>query len=188
MHCKHSNNSFAVKCYLFQDETDPLRYLSWADGFIIVYSITDRASFDKARDSLVKVTDHLKTSSRQCPLALVGNKIDLERYRVISKAEGQTLATDFEAAFYESTAAEEFEYVEDLFHGMIHAIQRERGERNVPFQPLYISDERYNAAQRNRPRSPRNSTDGKKEDKNQPKKNTPSFKLSKLRKNFNIFN
>ena len=176
-----------VPVFLFQDETDPLRYLRWADGFIVVYSITDRSSFDKARDNLVTVADHLKTSSRQCPLALVGNKIDLERYRVISKAEGQTLASDFEATFYESTAAEEFEYVEDLFHGMIHAIQRERGERNFPFQPLYISEDRYSAAQRNRPRSPRSSTDAKKEDKNQPKKNTPSFKL-RFGKNFKIFN
>ena len=172
--------------FLFKDDSDPLRYLRWADGFMVVYSITNRASFEKARAYLLTVADHLKISSRDCPLAVVGNKIDLERYRVISKADGQTLANDFEATFYESTAAEEFEYVEDLFHGMIHAIQRERGERNFPFQPLYISEEKYNAAQRNRPRSPRNSTDGKKDDKNQPKKNTPSFKL--FSKNFKIFN
>lgn len=153
---------------------------------MVVYSITDRNSFDKARDYLVTVAEYLKTSSRDCPLALVGNKIDLERYRVISKADGQTLASDFEATFYECSAAEEFEYVEDIFHGVIHAIQRERGERNVAFQPLYISEEKYNAAQRNRPRSPRNSTDGKKDDKSPAKKNTPSFKL--FSKNFKIFN
>lgn len=153
---------------------------------MIVYSITDRSSFEKAREYLATVAEYLKTSSRDCPLALVGNKIDLERYRVISKADGQSLASEYEATFYECTAAEEFEYVEDIFHGMIHAIQRERGERNFPFQPLYISEEKYSTAQRNRPRSPRNSTVEKKDDKNQPKKNTPSFKL--FSKNFKIFN
>ena len=153
---------------------------------MIVYSITDRSSFDKARDYMTVVAEHLKAFSRDCPLALVGNKIDLERYRVISKADGQTLAGEFEATFYECTAAEEFEFVENIFHGVIHAIQRERGERSLTFSPLYISEEKYNAAQRNRPRSPRNSTDSKKEDKNQPKKTTPSFKL--FSKNFKIFN
>ena len=152
---------------------------------MVVYSITDRNSFDKARAYMVTVAEHLKASSRDCPVALVGNKIDLERYRVISKADGQTLATEFEATFYECTAAEEFEFVEDIFHGVIHAIQRDRGERSLTFSPLYISEEKYTAAQRNRPRSPRNSTDVKKDDKSPIKKNTTSFKLFS---NFKIFN
>ena len=162
-----------------------MRYLRWADGFMVVYSITDRNSFDKARAYMVTVAEYLKTSSRDCPVALIGNKIDLERYRVISKADGQTLATEFEATFYECTAAEEFEFVEDIFHGVIHAIQRDRGERSLTFSPLYISEEKYTAAQRNRPRSPRNSTDVKKDDKSPIKKNTTSFKLFS---NFKIFN
>ena len=64
-----------------QEDSDPGRYLRWADGFLIVYSITHRQSFDTARDYLESISIYLKGQGRECPLALVGNKIDLERYR-----------------------------------------------------------------------------------------------------------
>jgi GTPase SAR1 family protein len=55
--------------------------LKWADAFLVVYSITNRPSFEKAREYLDTITQYLKTNSKECPVALVGNKIDLERYR-----------------------------------------------------------------------------------------------------------
>jgi len=48
---------------------------------MVVYSITDRNSFETARSYLLRVTDHLKNTGKDCPVALVGNKSDLERYR-----------------------------------------------------------------------------------------------------------
>ena len=104
--------------------------------------------------------------------------------RQISKADGQTLCCEYDGMFYESTAAEEFEFVEDIFHGLIHSIQRQRGERTLAYAPLFISEDRLHT-QRNRPRSPRNSTE-KKDDKSQNKKNPTSFKL--FNKSFKIFN
>ena len=69
--------------YLFfsQEDGDPCRYTKWADGFMVVYSITSRLSFHKAREYLEIITNYLKSNSRDSPVALVGNKIDLERYR-----------------------------------------------------------------------------------------------------------
>lgn len=103
--------------------------------------------------------------------------------RQIHKDEGNNLAAEFDSLFFETTAAEEFEYVEDVFHGLIHEIQRERGERPLHLQPLFISEDKL--AARGRPKSPRSNTD-KKEERPQSKKTSPSFKL--FNKSFKIFN
>ncbi|KAL5004577.1 hypothetical protein ScPMuIL_018033 [Solemya velum] len=167
-----------------KEGTDTMRYLKWADAFMAVYSITNRPSFEKARDYLDLIHQHLKANSKElCPLALVGNKIDLERYRQIHKDEGHTLAGEYDCLFFETTAAEEFEYVEDVFHGVVHEIQRERGERPPHLQPLFISEDKL--ASRGRPKSPRSAGE-KKDERPQSKKTSPSFKL--FNKSFKIFN
>lgn len=57
------------------------RYLRWADAFLIIYSITNNRSFVKAKEYLDSVTSYLKCNNKDTPVALVGNKVDLERYR-----------------------------------------------------------------------------------------------------------
>lgn len=162
-----------------KENGDPNRYLRWADAYIIVYSITNRPSFEKARELIEDVKSHVK----DVPMALVGNKIDLERYRQISKEEGSALSTELDCLFFETTAAEEFEYVEDVFHGVLHEVQREKA---LNFQPLFISEEKFSVAQRGgRPKSPKVIVD-KKDDKGPAKKNSTSFKL--FNKSFKIFN
>jgi hypothetical protein len=105
-------------------------------------------------------------------------------FRKINKDEGTALATEFESTFYETTAAEEYEYVEGVFHGVIHDIHREKGDRgHFYFQPLFISEGNFHAAHRGK--SPRTAPE-KKDDKAPTKKNTSSFKL--FQKSFKIFN
>jgi len=53
-----------------------------ADGFIIVYSITDRRSYQKAVDLLYSIRADIANTK---PVILVANKSDLERSRVIGK-------------------------------------------------------------------------------------------------------
>ncbi|CAG2233848.1 RASL12 [Mytilus edulis] len=162
-----------------KETSDQNRYLRWADAFIIVYSITNSGSFENARGYLQDV----KTHAKDVPVALVGNKIDLERYRQTSKEEGSALATEFDCLFYETTAAEEFEYVEDVFHGVLHEIQKERSQLN--FQPLFISEEKFHVGHKGaRPKSPKVVVD--KKDEKPVKKNSTSFKL--FNKSFKIFN
>lgn len=169
-----------------KEDSDPQRYLRWADAFMVVYSITNRESFQTVRKYLETITQFLKTANKELPVAIVGNKIDLERYRQISKEEGASLAAEYECLFFETTAAEEFEYVEDIFHGLVHEIQRERGEKHIHFQPLFITEEKFQCAQRGgRPKSPRSPAD-RKDDKPGSKKNSSSFKL--FNKSFKIFN
>ena len=60
------------------------RYLKWAGAFVVVYSITSRSSFDIARSYLDSITHFLREAAKSdIPVALVGNKMDLERYRSV---------------------------------------------------------------------------------------------------------
>ena len=72
---------FIVFVCVFQEGSSPDRYLKWADGFIIVYSITNRQSYDMARTYLESVTQYQRITGKEKSVALVGNKMDLERYR-----------------------------------------------------------------------------------------------------------
>ena len=87
------------------DELPTMETLQWADGLLLVYSITDRGSFNfvrKAKQALA-VAD----PEAAMPLALVGNKADMVHLRQVSAEEGEILAKDFECWFSEVTAAEQ---------------------------------------------------------------------------------
>lgn len=62
------------------DDSFPIEQIQWADACIIVYSITDRSSYDNAVKSLGELRQ-LQTS----PSAyLVANKADLDHLREVS--------------------------------------------------------------------------------------------------------
>lgn len=53
------------------------------DGFLIVYSITDRRSFQKSVDLLQEISQHEESQHRA--VVLVGNKSDLVRSRTVGE-------------------------------------------------------------------------------------------------------
>jgi GTPase SAR1 family protein len=62
-------------------------YIRAANGFLVVYSITDRQSFEdleECRERILKVKEEM-----QFPMVLVGNKCDLDSKREVSTLEGQ---------------------------------------------------------------------------------------------------
>jgi len=59
---------------------------------IIVYAINDRKSFFEVQ----KWNNILNKYSRECMKYLIGNKCDLEDYRVVSKEEGEALKDDYD--------------------------------------------------------------------------------------------
>lgn len=119
---------------------NPDRYLKWSDAFVVVYSITCRSSFERARAYLDTLANYHRITSKDKPIVLVGNKMDLERYRQVSKSEGSSLAAQHECAFYETSAAEEFTIVQHVFHAAVRDIIRER-VRQMPLQPLIILED-----------------------------------------------
>lgn len=107
-------------CPKSEDELPSAETLQWADGLLLVYSITDRSSFNfvrKAKDTLA-VADPEATM----PLAMVGNKADMVHLRQVSTEEGEILAKDFECWFSEVSAAEQVTQVAESFHELCREV------------------------------------------------------------------
>ncbi|MGH0128219.1 UNVERIFIED_CONTAM: hypothetical protein FKN15_044931 [Acipenser sinensis] len=117
------------------------RYLNWANAFIVVYSIENRRSFEACRLYLDTVSIHTKGVQQEYPVILLGNKLDMERYRQVSKSDGLSLASKYGCLFYEVSACLDFDSVQRVFHEAAREVRRET-ERNLPVRPLFISEEK----------------------------------------------
>ncbi|KAL2719675.1 ras-related and estrogen-regulated growth inhibitor isoform X2 [Vespula squamosa] len=107
-------------CPKSDDEMPSMETLQWADGLLLVYSITDRTSFNfvrKAKEALA-VAD----PEAAMPLAMVGNKADMVHLRQVSAEEGEILAKDFECWFSEISAAEQVVQVAESFHELCREV------------------------------------------------------------------
>jgi len=72
------------------------------DGFLLVYSIISKSSFEEVRllyDKILRTKDTDKV-----PLVLVGNKCDLATGRDVETSEGEDLARSWDCPFYETSA------------------------------------------------------------------------------------
>ncbi|KAM9228803.1 ras-related and estrogen-regulated growth inhibitor-like protein [Dugong dugon] len=96
--------------------------LHWADGFVIVYDISDRSSFAFAKALIYRIrepqTSHCKRAVESAVL-LVGNKQDLCHMREVGWEEGQKVALDNRCQFCELSAAEQSLEVEMMFTSII---------------------------------------------------------------------
>ena len=76
-------------------------YYNKSDGFIIVYDITNKSSFD----SIVNWVEDIKElASNDNKNIILGNKCDLESERKINKEEGDNLAKKYNCQFFEVSA------------------------------------------------------------------------------------
>ncbi|XP_051010587.1 ras-related and estrogen-regulated growth inhibitor-like protein [Acomys russatus] len=99
--------------------------LHWADGFVIVYDISDRPSFAFAKGLIYRIREPPTTPCRRVvepAVVLVGNKQDLCHVREVGWEEGQELAIDFHCQFCELSAAEQSLEVEVTFLRLIKDI------------------------------------------------------------------
>ncbi|XP_071038506.1 uncharacterized protein [Parasteatoda tepidariorum] len=90
------------------------------DAYIVVYSITDRNSFEKAIDILFKLRDRGCTINKA--VILVGNKSDLVRTRAITVDEAKSIACSYECKFIETSAAINHQ-VDELLVGVVTQIR-----------------------------------------------------------------
>lgn len=101
--------------------------LNWADGVVLVYSITDRASFNFIKQVWQHIQDVKGSHSKDLPMVLLGNKGDMVHLRQVSSEEGEILAKDFDCNFGEVAAADQVTEVADAFHELcrdVHAARR----------------------------------------------------------------
>ncbi|XP_058629519.1 ras-related and estrogen-regulated growth inhibitor-like protein isoform X2 [Onychostoma macrolepis] len=96
--------------------------IHWADGFVVVYDISDRTSFLTAKAIVHLIRElHLGGSKRDADsvIFLVGNKQDLCHMREVDREEGQKLASEARCQFYELSAAEHYQEVVLMFSKIV---------------------------------------------------------------------
>ena len=102
-------------------------------GFILVYSIASRATFERLevfRQAMLKVKRHRPV------FMLVGNKCDKQYEREVSREEGAAMARDFGCRFLE-TSAKTAQNVEKLFTDLVRLLRssKENVDRGGPAPP-----------------------------------------------------
>jgi small GTP-binding protein len=109
-----------------QDDFAPMRtsYMRQGKGFIIVYAIDDRASFEEVEVFHRDLTRTKGTTN--VPVVICGNKCDLEDKRVVSKAEGEELASKLAAQFYETSALANIN-IENAFKTLVKETRKQSG-------------------------------------------------------------
>jgi small GTP-binding protein len=93
-------------------------YYKGAKGAFIVYDITNRLSFESV-DKWIQ--DLNLNSDKNITLLLIGNKIDLEDKRDVTKEEGEEKAKSFGLAFLE-TSALTGENIDKVFDHMLKEV------------------------------------------------------------------
>ncbi|KAG9330576.1 hypothetical protein JZ751_023827 [Albula glossodonta] len=84
--------------------------VDWADGFIVVYNISDRLDVG-------------------VPIYLVGNKQDLCHARQVCEEEGRALAQENRCLFQEVSAAENYQEIASLFTTLIRLVMEQLKHR-----------------------------------------------------------
>lgn len=100
------------------------QYMRTGQGFLCVYSITSRSSFEEIssfREQILRVKEE-----DNVPMVLVGNKCDLEDSRVVATSEGADLAKSFGCKFLESSAKSRIN-VEESFFELVREIRKSIG-------------------------------------------------------------
>jgi len=105
-----------------------LRVIREGQGFILVYSIASRSTFDR-----LEVYRQLmrRVKGGEPIFMLVGNECDKAYEREVSKEEGAAMARHFGCEFIE-TSAKTGQNVERLFMNLIRALRRTRIEAGAP--------------------------------------------------------
>lgn len=122
----HKNQSFLTEIIdtAGQDEYSILnsKHFIGIHGYMIVYSVGSRQSFEMVNIIRDKILNHL--GADQVPLMIVGNKNDIkEKMRQVSSAEGEKLANEFKCGWVESSARENTN-VAKAFEMMIAEVEK----------------------------------------------------------------
>ncbi|CAI5786399.1 ras-related and estrogen-regulated growth inhibitor isoform X2 [Podarcis lilfordi] len=99
-------------------------HVRWGEGFVLVYDITDRGSFEEVLP-LKNLLDEVK-KPKNVTLILVGNKADLDHSRQVSTEEGEKLATDLACAFYECSACTGEGNIMEAFYELCREVRRRK--------------------------------------------------------------
>ncbi|KAK3363584.1 ras family-domain-containing protein [Lasiosphaeria hispida] len=77
-------------------------YMKTGQGFLLVFSITSRASLEELatlREEIIRIKD-----DENVPIVIVGNKADLVDQRVVDRARAFSISQRWQAPYYEASA------------------------------------------------------------------------------------
>ncbi|XP_029458446.1 ras-like protein family member 11A [Rhinatrema bivittatum] len=117
--------------------------VQWAEGFLLVYSITDYTSYQSIRP-LYQYIRKVHPDSK-VPVVIVGNKGDLLHARQVQADEGIQLANELGSVFVEISTSESCQDVSDVFQHLCKEVSK---------LPLPCNCERRRASIIPRPKSP----------------------------------
>ncbi len=108
-----------------QEEYSAMRdqYMRTGEGFLLVYAITSRASFEETmtfREQILRVKDQ-----ESVPMVLVGNKCDLDDERQVTHQEGAEWGKQFKCPFFETSAKTRLN-VEEAFYQLVREVRKSR--------------------------------------------------------------
>ncbi len=100
--------------------------MTLCDGYLLVFSVTDRESFKTVKD----IKQALGTDPK--PHYLVGNKTDLERERVVAYKEAKEFCNGNNVSRYIEISAKEQEPWDEIFETMIREILPYKLNKPIP--------------------------------------------------------
>ncbi|XP_040571400.1 ras-like protein 2 [Lepeophtheirus salmonis] len=106
-----------------QEEFSAMReqYMRSGDGFLLVFSVSDRASFEELTKFHMQI---LRVKDRdEFPIMMVGNKADLKNHRVISVEEGRAMARQLKIPYIECSAKVRMN-VDQAFYELVRLVRR----------------------------------------------------------------
>lgn len=104
--------------------------ISWADAFVVVYSIDEKKSLIHARYLLETIS--ILKGPRRSPVLLLGNKRDLEHARQIQVEDGQETSLRWSCHFYEVSVAESSVGVTLAFQSLIREAKAVIASKTCP--------------------------------------------------------
>lgn len=116
-------------------ECDQDCHMQSGDAYLLLYSITDRASFIRASE--LRITLRRCRPAEHTPIILVGNKCDLVRRREVSPSEGRACAAVFDCKFIETSAAMQHN-VWETFHGIVRQLRLRRDSKEANKRRGYV--------------------------------------------------
>ncbi|XP_043320179.1 ras-related protein R-Ras2-like [Cervus canadensis] len=116
---------------LLEGRSGRQRYMRTGEGFLLVFSVTDRGSFEeiyKFQRQILRVKDR-----DEFPMILIGNKADLDHQRQVTQEEGQQLARQLKVTYMEASAKIRMN-VDQAFHELVRVIRKFQ-EQECPPSP-----------------------------------------------------
>ncbi|XP_053304500.1 ras-related and estrogen-regulated growth inhibitor-like [Spea bombifrons] len=103
--------------------------IKWGDGFAVVYSVTDRCSFDEVM-RLCFLINHIHSSTRkgagdQPPVVIVANKKDLQFDRMVSTDDGEKLSRALKHHFFEISTRDSYEEAAVVFNSVYYELLKQ---------------------------------------------------------------